>query len=96
MKYELVSCLMAVVKDRSSEEYGSDEEWTIMMDRGGLWPIKETTYTLFLAIEEEIRDCLKSNTKFLKRYQQVITLHMNIEHRAKVLCKIWLTIMVSP
>lgn len=62
LKDELVLCLMALVKDRSSEECGDDEEWTKMMDRGGLWHIKETTYALFLAIEEEIRDCLKSLT----------------------------------
>ena len=30
------------------------------MDRGGLWYIKETTYALFLSIEEEIRCCLKT------------------------------------
>ena len=61
MKYELVLCLMALVKN-SSEECGNDEEWTIMMDRGGICHIKETTYTLFLVTEEEIRDYLKSLT----------------------------------
>lgn len=57
---ELVLCLMALVKDRTSEECGNDEEWTMMMDRGGLWHIKESTYSLFLSIEEEIRCCLKT------------------------------------
>ena len=50
---------MALVKDRGSEECGSDEQWTMMMDRGGLWHIKETTYALLLSVEEEIR-CLKN------------------------------------
>ena len=53
-------CLMALVKSRSSKECDNDEEWTIIMDRGGLWYIKETTYALFLSIEEEIRCCLKT------------------------------------
>ena len=60
LKEELILCLMALVKDRNSEECGTDEEWTKMMDRGGLWHVKETTYAVFLSIEEEIRDCLKT------------------------------------
>ena len=31
-----------------------------MLDRGGLWYIKETSYSLFCAIEEETRYCLKT------------------------------------
>lgn len=58
LKEELILCLMALVKDRNSEEYGTNEEWTKMMDRGGLWHVKETTYALFLSIEEEIRNHL--------------------------------------
>jgi len=30
------------------------------MDRGGLWYIKETTYSLSVSIEEETRECLKT------------------------------------
>ena len=51
--------LMALVKSRNDEEVASDEEWTRMLDRGGLWYIKETSYSLFCAIEEETRYCLK-------------------------------------
>lgn len=75
LKEELILCLMALVKDRDSEECGTDEEWTKMMDRGGLWHVKETTYALFVSIEEEIRDCLqtlvsptpKSKSEILKK-----------------------------
>jgi len=42
---ELLLFLMALVKDDSSGEGGNEEEWTRKMDRGGLWYIKETTYT---------------------------------------------------
>ena len=59
-KEELVLCLMALVRSGNCEECGTDEEWTRMMDRGGLWYVKETTYSLFLAIEEEARQCLKT------------------------------------
>ena len=31
---------MALVKDRDSEECGTDEEWTKMMDREGLWHVE--------------------------------------------------------
>ena len=51
---------MALVKDRNSEECGTDEELTKMKDRGGLWHVMETTYALFLSTEEEIRDCFKT------------------------------------
>lgn len=29
------------------------------VDRGGLWYVKNTTYILFVSIEEEVRKCLK-------------------------------------
>ena len=41
-------------------ECGNDEQWTMMMDRGRLWHVKETTYALLLSIEEEIRCCLRT------------------------------------
>ena len=52
---------MALVKDRSSdhEERGNEEEWIKLMNRGGLWYLKETTYSLFVSIEEEARESLK-------------------------------------
>ena len=53
---------MALVKSRNDEEVASDEQWTRMLDRGGLWYIKETSYSLFCAIEEETRYCLKTST----------------------------------
>ena len=31
------------------------EEWTNLMDRGGLWHVDDETYDLFLAIEVELR-----------------------------------------
>ena len=59
MKEEVILCLMELTKDKDSEKGDSDEEWTVRTDRGGLWYVKNTTYFLFVAIEEEVRKCLK-------------------------------------
>ena len=48
---ELTAC-----KDTSAGN--TDVEWTIRVDRGGLC-VKNTTYLLFVAIEEEVKQCLK-------------------------------------
>ena len=48
LKEELILCLTALVKDRNSEECGTDEEWTKLMDRGGLWHVNEITYAFFI------------------------------------------------
>ena len=69
---ELVLCLMALVRSGSHEECGNDEEWMRMIDRGGLWYIKESTYSLFLAIEEETRQCLKALSNQCSKCQQEI------------------------
>ena len=51
---------MALVKDKSTDqECDNEEEWIKLMDRGGLWYLKETTYYLFISIEEETRESLK-------------------------------------
>ena len=35
------------------------EEWTDMLDRRGLWRIKEATFHFFCALEEEVQVQLK-------------------------------------
>ena len=63
LKEELVLFLMDLVKDDSGdadEDVGTAEEWTNIIDRGGLWHVKSTTYSFFLAVEEEIRCHLSS------------------------------------
>ena len=56
LKEELILCLMDLVKDASPCE--DDEEWTSLVDRGGLCHVKNTTHQLFCAIEFQIRECL--------------------------------------
>ena len=58
-KEEMILCLMELVKDQDTEQHGIDEDWTDLVDRGGLWHIKETTYQLFSAIEDAVRNILK-------------------------------------
>ena len=42
-----------------------------MIDRGGLWYIKESTHSVF-AIEEEARQCLKASCSQHLKYKQGI------------------------
>ena len=58
---------MKLTKERNSEECGTDEEWTKMIDWGGLWHVKETTYQLFCAIEDELRVHLQAITSTGKK-----------------------------
>jgi len=45
----------------------------LRMDRGGLWYVKETTFLLFLAIEEETRQCLKTlSSSHMKCKQEIV------------------------
>ena len=64
-KEEMVLCLMELVKDHSEDTPNKDgtletdhEHWTNLIDRGGLWHIKDTTYQLFFTIEQVVREVL--------------------------------------
>ena len=54
----MILYLMQLVKDKSRLECETDEEWTKMIDRDGLWHVKETTFQLFCAIENQVRAIL--------------------------------------
>ena len=60
LKEEMVLCLMDLVKDENTRACGTDEEWTNLVDRGGLWHVKGTTYQLFCAIEYQTREVLRA------------------------------------
>ena len=61
MKDDLLLCLSSLVKlNDEGDECGTAEEWTNMVDRGGLVHVNEITYGLFISLENDIRDCLKS------------------------------------
>ena len=52
-KQEMMMCIMGLVDD---EEGGDESElWLNAIDRGGLWHVNDSTYTLFAIAEEETR-----------------------------------------
>ena len=52
-----------MANDKTVKDQGTSEEWTDLIDRGGLYHIKETTFQLFLSLEYQVRDVLKSLEK---------------------------------
>ena len=63
LKEEMILCLASLVRDTNSEECGCDEEWLKLIDRGALYHVKETTFQLFCAIENEAMSVLEALTK---------------------------------
>jgi len=54
-KEEMILCLMTLIKRGDFEEdLGTAEDWTELVDRGGLWHVCEITFHLFCAMEEVI------------------------------------------
>jgi len=72
LKEEMILCLMSMVKDKSDTSRGLCEEWTDMVDRGGLWHVKENTHSFFLTLEEEIRTLLPSLLIEERRKEQIV------------------------
>ena len=59
-KEELVLLIMDLCgEDDTSDDSGEAENWTSMIDRGGLFHVSDSTYTLFHAMEEEVRNHLR-------------------------------------
>lgn len=60
-KEDLVNCCQKLVKVRfECEDTATAEVWTDLVDRGGLWHVKESTFQLMCAFEEEIRKHLNT------------------------------------
>ena len=55
---------MDMTKDRDTEECGTDEEWTDLMDRSGLVHVKDTMYQLIWVIETEMWSQLNALTSY--------------------------------
>ena len=62
LKEELILCLVSLLKGSDIEDCGTDEDWIRAQDRGGLLYVKETTYSLFISIEGEVREHLQALT----------------------------------
>ena len=60
-KEEMILCLMEMTKNNDEDQmHGVDEEWTELIDMGGFWRVKESTYQFFCAVEYAIREALKN------------------------------------
>ena len=56
---DLISCCRKLVKEGyDPSDPSTCKEWTDLVGRGGLWHIRETTFQLLCALEEEIRTYL--------------------------------------
>ena len=75
-KEEMILCLTELSKD-SDSSCGNCEERTVKVNRGGLCHIKEATFNVFLAIEEELKECLHSLTETPKRDEIIQTFTAN-------------------
>jgi len=64
---EIVMYLMDLTKDSNDKRCGNYEEWTVKINRGGLCRIKEATFSVFLAIEEVVKECLHCLTETPQR-----------------------------
>ncbi len=56
-KDAMILCIMELSGDEDDER--GTEDWTNILDRGGLWHISDAAYSLFYSIEEEVRSLLK-------------------------------------
>jgi len=65
LKEEMVLCLVELIKDSDmlGADEGTDEDWTNLVDRGGLCHVKTTTYKLFCAMEYQLRESLSLFSK---------------------------------
>ena len=79
LKEEMILCLMSMVKDKSDTSVGPCEEWTDLIDRGGLWHVKENTHSFFLSLEEEICVLLSSLLTEENRKEKIIEKLCNSE-----------------
>ena len=59
LKEDITDCLMQLVLSGQDDgDQGTAEEWTNLVDRGGLWHVRETTFQVFYALEEGLRQYL--------------------------------------
>ena len=56
LKGDITDCLVQLVLGKQEDcEQGTAEEWTNLLDRGGLWHVRKTTFQVFYALEEGVR-----------------------------------------
>ena len=55
-KAVLIKCLEGLLSDEEEDAATASADWVDVVDRGGLLHVKEGTYMLFVAMEEEVRE----------------------------------------
>ena len=60
LKKDLILNLTSMVKFNLDDASGPCEDWLDLMDRGGLWHVRETVYSFFVSLEQEVQVQLKS------------------------------------
>ena len=61
-KDDMIYFLVELAGDESDEE-AATEDWTNMIDRGGLWHVNDLTYRFFLSMEQVVRCYFKACPK---------------------------------
>lgn len=67
-KNDMILLLMECAGDELDEDCGT-ERWMNMIDRGGLWHINDQTYSIFVIMEEEVRQFLALGSGSHKQVQ---------------------------
>ena len=70
-KKELLLCLGDLTTDEQDEQLSNTEDWTKLIDRGGLTHVNDNTYMLFHSMELEVRKHLKSSVTSTQKKQIV-------------------------
>ena len=53
---DMIACISHLVRGKIDDEEREDsEKWTMLVDGGGLWKVRNTFFKVFCALEEEIR-----------------------------------------
>ena len=55
LKKDLILNLTSMVKFNSDDASGPCEDWLDLMDRGGLWHVRETVHSFFVSLEQEVQ-----------------------------------------
>ena len=62
LKEDINDCLMKMFLCEGESEGKKDEEWIDLVDRGGLWHVRESTFQFFFALEDGVRQYLSQLT----------------------------------
>ena len=73
-KLSLKKCLLGLLEDEGEFATTVSADWIDAVDRGGLWHVREGTYMLFSAMEEEVRSHFHINKvqEMTKGYKETI------------------------